>query len=284
MIPQQVVSPSRKQMFTYEVCATGNKSIDNLLRAVSNDKIGDIEKFLKENPTINCCSKNGITPLMIAAYKGEPRVFELILEKSTKENINAVDATGRNALHYACASQHFKRVELLYKEHKLAITKDSRGYCAAEYADSIAKEVFNLMGKDTQDFLDREGLFLLQVYAKAGGDVAKMNALMKEYGLTGSFKVSTIDEFKGKYGDSVKKVSSQTLQKIKQKQKKLMKADQLEIAEHFIANPPQSVREAIGYVWEKYCFKSSEASMQKLLDYADTKRKEREEAKKSATP
>lgn len=284
MIPQQVVSPSRKQMFAYEVCPTGNESIDNLLRAVSNDKIGDIKKFLKENPTINCCSKNGITPLMIAAYKGAPRVFELILEKSTKENINAVDATGRNALHYACASQHFKRVELLYKEHKLAITKDCGGYCAAEYADVIAKEVFNLMGKDTQDFLDREGLLLRQVYAKAGGDVAKMNALMKEYGLTGSFKVSTIDEFKGKYGDTVKKVSSQTLEKIKQDGKNRMKADQLEIAEHFIANPPQSVREAIGYVWEKYGFKSSEASMQKLLDYADTKRKEREEAKKSATP
>lgn len=278
--PHVGCNSSGTQQFTFRLDPTGNKDIDGLLEAVHKDRIGDIKKWLNEHDkTINCSSNNGITPLMLAAREGSPKVFEIILKNSTKENIHKVDATGRNALHYACASNCFKRVELLYAVHKLEITKDGVGYCAAEYAAKNAKEIHDLLGKVTQAYLDREGILLRKIYEKAGGDLAKMNELRVEYGLKGNFKATPVDEFKEKYGGSVTKVSQRTLAEIKKEAKKNLNECRAEIVEHFIANPPKSLQEAIGYVWEKYGVKTSADSMQKLLDYADKKRLEKQEKK-----
>lgn len=281
--PQQSNQPKEIQ-FNYTIGTTSDKNNDCLLQAAHKDRIGDVKKWLKEHGhSINFQSNTGITPLMLASHKASPKVFNMILEHSSQENIKKVDSTGRNALHYACASGDFKRVEQLYCVHKLEILKDSNGFCAAEYAGSSI-EIHNLLRKVTQDYLDKEGFLLEQLAKKANYDLAKMQELSAEYGLRGNFRVTSIDEFQNRYGDSISKVSAQETAAFKKEAKASMNDARAEIIEHFISNPPESLEKAIGYVWQKYGFKASEASMQKFLDYANKKRLEKEKTTSSTLP
>ena len=93
--------------------------------------------LLEKQAEIDCQTNDGITPLMMAMLKNNPKIIEILLEKSSNKLF--VDKNGQNCIHYYARSNKFERktVNLLIQltsDHILVSQKDSFGNVPLHYA------------------------------------------------------------------------------------------------------------------------------------------------------
>lgn len=66
--------------------------------AVEKEHIGCLERLLQKGCNPNITTVDGITPLMLAAFKGDPSVMRILIKGGAK--VNLADSRGETALHY----------------------------------------------------------------------------------------------------------------------------------------------------------------------------------------
>ncbi|MBU1426549.1 MAG: ankyrin repeat domain-containing protein [Gammaproteobacteria bacterium] len=140
-------------------------------------------------------TRNGLTPLMIAAYKGEPSIVRYLLERGV--NVNATTSDGYTALMLAIASRSnsISTIDLLVKNGSNVELIAKNGTTALKLA-CIAQDS-NLIGylyeqgaKADFDISSPEGLELSSILKQAMGDYffsqSQYSQARTEYELAGS--------------------------------------------------------------------------------------------------
>lgn len=72
--------------------------------AVEKEQIGCLERLIQKECNPNITTVDGITPLMLAAFKGDPAVMRILIKGGAK--VNLADSTGETALHYLAGCTH----------------------------------------------------------------------------------------------------------------------------------------------------------------------------------
>lgn len=124
----------------YEERSTHGNSFVPLLYALSQDllqasKIGDIaamQKLINQTVPINAKSKEGVSPLMVAAYYGHIPAVELLIKHGAE--INAQSKNGGTALTKAVLAGKIDVVRLLIRKGASTNYKDVHGRSLQEIA------------------------------------------------------------------------------------------------------------------------------------------------------
>ncbi len=103
----------RKQGFISE---EGAKA---LFRSIANRRVRIARRIIEAGTNINVRSRQGYTPLMVAASHGHDEIVRLLLQKGA--DLTAVDAAGRNALQIAREANRQGCVNLLLKASKAEV-------------------------------------------------------------------------------------------------------------------------------------------------------------------
>jgi len=90
-----------------------------LFRAVANRRIRITRKIIEAGTNVNVRSRQGYTPLMIAASHGHDEIVRMLLQKGA--DLTAVDAEGRNALQIAREAKRQGSVNMLLEASKAEV-------------------------------------------------------------------------------------------------------------------------------------------------------------------
>lgn len=163
-----------------------------LAAAVVRGYTEEVEELLRKGANADARSRNGETPLLLAAWKTDnnrPRIIQLLLEKALPDSIDATSPTAENntPLMFAIMKKDVESIRLLRKAGASLILTNKDNF----NADDMAKETQdNALIRALDPDKERSGLaklagtvvsFLQYIVAKAN-DVA--NGVMRRvYGL-----------------------------------------------------------------------------------------------------
>lgn len=103
-----------------------------IFAAARNGSVEIMRELLKDKAKVNISDENGITPLMIAAYEGNPEVLRILLESKSdldRQTDIASDMVGKwTALHFAVLQGDADVVEILLRKGANAQIRDHNGY------------------------------------------------------------------------------------------------------------------------------------------------------------
>lgn len=107
------------------------------LISVEKENQAMIECLLKNNINPNGCNYlDGFTPLMQAAYDGNVRIMEALLNCKGGTNVHAEDKDGYTALHFAAKQGHLSAVRLLFQHGVNSFQKTKNGSTPLSIAES----------------------------------------------------------------------------------------------------------------------------------------------------
>ena len=107
-----------------------------LFNACKEGKIDDVEKALTNLADVNIAHKYDCTALMAAAHKNHHEIVSVLLKiKSCK--VDAIDAKGSSALHFASAAGGIDTVKLLLENKADVKLHDHEGNTALHVAIGI---------------------------------------------------------------------------------------------------------------------------------------------------
>ncbi|XP_039009876.1 protein VAPYRIN-like [Hibiscus syriacus] len=151
--------------------------------AVTFDRTADLEVLLRKvkRETLDRRDKEGRTPLLLAATKGNIECAKMLLESGADKNAKSND--GRTALYRAVANGNRRMVEMLIEMDADPTISDDRGRSALDIArDKEHEEMVEIMERGKEVFM-----------AARCGDERRLQALLKrggsmnfqdQYGLT----------------------------------------------------------------------------------------------------
>jgi ankyrin repeat protein len=118
-----------------------------LVEAIEHGNVDVVKKLIEEGINVNL-SRNGITPLMLAASKGNTEIAEVVLQAGV--NINAKDDDGCTALHKAAVDQAGTAIiELLMHSGIDAAAQNNAKKTALMLAEAAKhRDIVALMKKD----------------------------------------------------------------------------------------------------------------------------------------
>ncbi|XP_067664250.1 putative ankyrin repeat protein RF_0381 [Haliotis asinina] len=141
---------------------------DTILCAASRGGNAEIVKYIlrQDASSINSRRSDGMTPVLLAAYKGHWEVFSLLV--SNEANITLLrPETGENILHVACRGGNMKIVKYVLKQNILDINwKTTEGFTPAMIAASGRhNDVFDLLVEKGADLalVDNDGINILHL-------------------------------------------------------------------------------------------------------------------------
>lgn len=117
------------------VDAKDDRGFTPLILAVYRNNEEVVNLLVSKTSTINYNSSSG-TALVAASYKGLPTIVEALLKNNADSNI--ADSNGTTALIYATLANNIEIVQLLLKNGADRNAQDNRGNSAMDYA-SISK-------------------------------------------------------------------------------------------------------------------------------------------------
>lgn len=152
-------------------------SSQGIFDACRKGDTGAIKAMIKVNPdTVNCRNESGFTPLIIAGYRGQLEVVELLLKHKADINaksgegtvlmgacfkgnvelaalliqhnadVNSANELGTTPLMYAILGQNIELIKLLLDNGALKDVKERSGKTALDYAiQSENKEIIQLI-------------------------------------------------------------------------------------------------------------------------------------------
>jgi ankyrin repeat protein len=119
----------------------GDSSPSHLLFALKKDKFYIAQILLKAPVDVNATDRAGRTALMIAAYKGQHQIVNILLESGADPNNRKND--GGNVLHYLAADKDCKWgpiiVDVLLKTSVEVDARDERGRTPLHWAVATGK-------------------------------------------------------------------------------------------------------------------------------------------------
>jgi len=120
-------------------------NISTLIKLIKNKKYKDADRFISDNKiNINSHDSGENTPLTDAAYRGDEKAIEYLLEKKGINPHASCDCPfHKTALHYAVERGHHNIVRILLKEKVNPNVLDSRNYSALDIAKD--DEMINLL-------------------------------------------------------------------------------------------------------------------------------------------
>jgi len=109
-----------------------HSSAQGIFDACRKGDTGAIKTMIKVNPdTVNCRNESGFTPLIIAGYRGQLEVVELLLKH--KADVNAKSGEG-TVLMGACFKGNVELAALLIKHHADVNSANDLGTTPLMYA------------------------------------------------------------------------------------------------------------------------------------------------------
>ncbi|RLU18410.1 hypothetical protein DMN91_008767 [Ooceraea biroi] len=101
-------------------------SIKNLFKAIKQNKLSEVESYIKMGAFVNAKNVYGGTPLHYAAWEGYDEIVYVLLQN--RANSNAVDNKGFTPLHYAAQFSHLKVVKALLSNGAVynAVSNDNK--------------------------------------------------------------------------------------------------------------------------------------------------------------
>ena len=120
-----------------------------LIEAIEQGKVDVVKQLIEEGVNVNL-SRNGVTPLMLAASKGNTEIAEVVLQAGV--NINAKDDDGWTALHKAAFDQAGTAIIELLMHSGIDVTAQNNSKKTALMLAEEAKhrDIVALMKKDQQ--------------------------------------------------------------------------------------------------------------------------------------
>jgi ankyrin repeat protein len=120
-----------------------------LVEAIEQGNIDAVKKLIEEGVNVNL-SRNGVTPLMLAASKGNTGIAEVVLQAGV--NINAKDDDGWTALHKAAVDQTGTAIiELLMTSGIDVAAQNNAKKTALQLAEEAKhRDIVALMKRDRQ--------------------------------------------------------------------------------------------------------------------------------------
>jgi ankyrin repeat protein len=120
-----------------------------LVEAIENGNVDVVKRLIEEGVNVNL-SRNGVTPLMLAASKGHAEIAEVVLQAGV--NINAKDDDGWTALHKAAFDQAGTAIiELLMQSGIDVSAQNNAKKTALQLAEEAKhRDIVALMKKDQQ--------------------------------------------------------------------------------------------------------------------------------------
>ncbi len=140
------ISPAEQQFVEggTKCCAESDKNCDTrksinnaaLIAAIADNREPNVQLLLNEPEIdINTQNHNGLTPLMCAAYNGNEKIVQLLLNHQQCAQVNLTSHAGFTALMYAAERDHGKVVKLLLAQPEISIdTQNRSGETAAMLA------------------------------------------------------------------------------------------------------------------------------------------------------
>lgn len=120
-----------------------------LVEAIEQGNVDTVKKLIEEGINVNL-SRNGVTPLMLAASKGNTGIAEVVLQAGV--NINAKDDDGWTALHKAAVDQTGTAIiELLMQSGIDVAAQNNSKKTALQLAEAAKhRDIVALMKRDQQ--------------------------------------------------------------------------------------------------------------------------------------
>jgi ankyrin repeat protein len=142
------VKPPSKPKGSYAPSPTAQKW-PVLVEAIESGNVEVVKKLIEEGVNVNL-SRNGVTPLMLAASKGNTEIAEVVLQAGV--NINAKDDDGWTALHKAAFAQAGTAIiELLMQSGiDVAALNNSKKTALMLAEEAKHRDIVSLMKKDQQ--------------------------------------------------------------------------------------------------------------------------------------
>lgn len=110
--------------------------------SVKNQDVWLIEKLIEKKADFDSPNQNGVTPLMLAVYKDNLRIVELVL--SVTNNVNQQDVNGNTAFLYSLTNFNRKIVKRMIAKKSLDI------------------KIKNFQGQSYEDILNQTQLTILK--------------------------------------------------------------------------------------------------------------------------
>jgi len=132
-IKKEEAQPKPKKNVTPDYSSPLAKKWPALIEAIEKGDAGAVQKLIEEGLNVNL-ARSGVTPLMVAASKGQEEIARVIIEAGV--NINEKNDDGWNALHKAAHDQPGTGiVELLLESGIDSEAKDRSGKTALMLAE-----------------------------------------------------------------------------------------------------------------------------------------------------
>ena len=97
-----------------------------VVKTIKNDDIDNLRKIFKSGlPVDSVVRMPGMTPLMVCASEGSTLCLEVIMDYTP--DVNAVDLSGRTALHYACRAGNVGVATELMDNEDIEVDKQTVG-------------------------------------------------------------------------------------------------------------------------------------------------------------
>jgi uncharacterized protein len=117
-----------KKIQHYRYSASYDRRVNEMIRAVTLDRTGEVKRLLSDGCNINGQGDDGETPLMRAVFDGNKMMAELLIEKGANVNIHGKD--GITALMGAATAGSTKMVEFLIDKGADVNFRGSKGLTA----------------------------------------------------------------------------------------------------------------------------------------------------------
>ena len=181
--PSSQPTPVKKPVADYS--SPKAKQLPLFIEALESGNIDGVKKFIEEGINVNI-SRNGVTPLMIAASKGLVEIAEVIIQAGA--NVNESGDEGWTALHKAALDQKDAAIcDLLMASGINVDLKDKSGKTALQLAEEKGHRDVALCIKKHQAALGADALEWEQFLAAPDGKPYRQKLLHERLTLYGNF-------------------------------------------------------------------------------------------------
>lgn len=228
---------------------------NQFLKACHMGKIAKVRDYIAEKRPFEIVDAGGRTPLMLASKCPNIKVFNKVLEHTTKEVLHCQDNLGMNALYYACLSNSLEKVVALLERGVKVVASHKFGMAGDLSTNPAIRE---LIGEECSRVSAIRGLIIQQCYFEFGNDRQKMDEeIFKRTGFNKPLSQRALDEIVGEgFEDREEDIKKIILNN---------PTTQEELKEDFNADVPETRKAASKRILRKYGISLDKSSTKELL-------------------